>query len=159
MESFGYSIIDLLNQEYTSNQRFSQSKLKIECEKIIQDGFCGSAEELILKVDDAIVVEAPGCLAAPKIRLIAKEKLSLGTAKRSRIAVPVRIFSPESFFITTRHLVVGEVLFLVNPAEVRIYCNKVTFIQHELQPYDCMDHFKKWFINPHVKVKHRHLNC
>ena len=71
-------IVNRLKDQYTGGTMYGGDSLVLHAgETISNKGFMGSANVVFLTSKNAIIHEAPGCIAAPLVNMVAKNSISL----------------------------------------------------------------------------------
>lgn len=148
------NILDKLKDEYSGGVMYGHESLVIHGAQCIgNNGLMGSLNVVSLSSLDAIIHEAPGCIAAPLVNMIAKNAISLGMTGQGDQPVPVRLYAPTQLSITTKHLSVGELMILVEPKYGLVACKKLTLSKStEEDPY-YFEIVKSWAINDDMEVE------
>ena len=73
--------------------------------KELKDQYFGGV--VFLSSKDLMTHEAPACVAAPLVTMVANKAINLGVAGQGSQPVPVRLYVPEQLSITTTHLLLG----------------------------------------------------
>ncbi|MBN9377476.1 MAG: hypothetical protein BGO14_10305 [Chlamydiales bacterium 38-26] len=147
-------IVVKLRDQYLGGTMYgSQTFVTHATQSIINRGFMGSANVAFLTSLDAIVHEAPGCIAAPLVNMIAKNSISLGMAGKRDQPVPVRLYAPTKLSITTKHLSVGDLMILVEPEHGFVACKKLTLSKSTEEDPDYFEIVKSWVINDDMDVE------
>lgn len=110
---------------------YSSANLKIDSSaSYVGQGFVGSEEALVITAEEGIQLEAPVCVAAKYVTLLARDRIAIGTAGQLSDMTPVRIYAKELLNISTEHLILGsEVQFVVFAATtVFISCKKISIV-------------------------------
>jgi hypothetical protein len=111
------------------------------------NGFMGSSDSVFISPKYEITYDAFGCLASPRITLLAQHRIRLGTydllnsqtaASLPAVINPLRIYVPDTLLIRTGHLVLGDIAFLGHafPLVTTIACDKLTILRktHGVNP-------------------------
>lgn len=147
-------IVVKLRDEYSGGSMYGgQSFVAHAGQSIRNNGFMGSANVVSLTSLDSIVHEAPGCIAAPLVNMIAKNAISLGMAGKGDQPVPVRLYAPRQLSITTKHLSVGDLMILVEPEHGFVACKKLTLSKSTEEDPDYFEIVKSWAINDDMDVE------
>lgn len=114
-------------------------------------GFLGSSHVVFLSSRSSMVHDAPACIAAPLVHMVATKSISLGINSKT-LADKVVIYAPEQFSITTNHLSIGNIQLLVSPKHAFLSCSKLTLEKFEGEDPDYFSVVKSWLINEDVEV-------
>ena len=114
--------------------------------------FLDSAYAVFLSSQSSIEHEAPACIAAPLVNMILKNSVSLGASSQDS-RDKAMLYVPEQLSITTKHLMVGNLLLLVEPKIGFISCKKLTLIKLPGKDPDYFDLIKSWLIYDDVKIE------
>lgn len=148
------SMITKLQSEYSGGVLYGGQSCVVHArESIKNNGFMGSENIVFLTSRDSITHEAPGCIAADLVNMVAKNVISLGMAGRGTQPVPFRIYSPKTITMTAKHLSVGDIMFLVVPDHGSISCNKLTLSKSTEEEPDSFELIKSWAINDEMEVE------
>lgn len=147
------TVVKLRDQYLGGTMYGSQSSVIHANQSIINRGFIGSANVVFLTSLDAIVHEAPGCIAAPLVNMIAKNSISLGMAGKRDQPGPVQLYAPTKLSITTKHLSVGDLMILVEPEHGFVACKKLTLSKSTEEDPDYFETVKSWAINDDMDVE------
>ena len=121
-------IILRIKREYTDGIMFNEGAFLIKSTKTIDNtGFMGSLNTVILNTDQ-IVMEAPGCIAAPVVNMVAKKIISIGMKGQGEHPVNARLFAPISLLMQTEHLSIGDLCVVSKTNYGAIFCEKLTFL-------------------------------
>jgi hypothetical protein len=94
--------------------------------------FIGSSTSVSLhSFQSSILYDAPGCLAAPVVNLIAQKSIRLGSHERSPYSPyesSLKLFATNILHIKTEHLIIGNMQLLAPPFAGVIICSKLTII-------------------------------
>jgi hypothetical protein len=120
---------------------------------IINNGFMGSGNITILTSLKAITIEAPGCIAAPVVMMVAKNIICLGRSGQGSQSVPVRLYAPRQLSITAKHLSIGDVRILVEPEHAFISCKKLTLSKSTEEEPAHFEIVKSWAINDAMEIE------
>lgn len=150
--------MDNLKNEYLGQGPFGPPSrapdVLIESDKsLLCDGFIGSHMILLLSATDSIVLEAPAFIVAPTVNIVAKRALELGMKDRQSQPVPVQLYVPQILSITTKHLSVGEIKFLVEPENAFVSCEKLTLLKFTEEDPDYFEVVKSWSINDRMETE------
>lgn len=147
-------MIDTFKNEYSSGVIFSKDSLSVFAKDHLRnDGFLGSHNVVFLTCQDSIVQEAPGCIAAPLVNMVALNRLSLGAEGQGSQPVPLRIFTPRQFTLTSKELSVGDVSFLTEPIHGFISCKKLTLIQRTDEEPSSFELIKSWLMDDATEIE------
>jgi hypothetical protein len=113
----------------------------------------GSANVVFLSSKDSIIHEAPACVAAPLVTMVAKNVISLGIAGQGDQPIPVRLYAPQQLSITTKHLSVGDVMVLVEPQQGFISCKRLTLSKSTAEDPAHFEVVKSWVMNDDVEIE------
>ncbi len=117
------------------------------------NGFMGSANVVFLTSKDVIIHEAPGCIAAPLVNMVAKNAISLGMAGQGSEPVPVRLYAPERLTMTTTHLSIGDLNILEAPRFGFVFCKKLTLSKSTEEEPEYFEIVKSWAINDDMETE------
>ncbi len=93
------------------------------------DSFWGSASIVNISSLDSITLEAPACVAAPLVSVVAKNAINLGMKRQGAEIAPVHFYAPKQLTLSTRHLSVGDISIMIDPKRVFIMCKKLTLLK------------------------------
>jgi hypothetical protein len=132
-------LIACLQEEYRQQKPYKGNSVVINGpESVISSKFTGAGITINFFVGDTLSFEAPACVAAPHVSMVAQQAINFGMTGRSSLCPPVRLYAPNVLSITTRHLSIGDVLLLVEPKSGFISCKKLTLpIPQEEYPDYC----------------------
>lgn len=151
--SYG-DIVIKLRDEYSGGSMYGGDTFSAHVgQSISNNGFMGSANVVFLSSKDAIIHEAPACVAAPLVTMVAKNVISLGIAGQGDQPVPVRLYAPQQLSITTKHLSVGDVMMLVEPQHGFISCKKLTLSKSTEEDPAHFEVVKSWVMNDDVEIE------
>lgn len=123
------------------------SKTNQEC-----NSFRGSYVIASLSANDSMELMPQACIAAPVVHLVAKQSLEMGVARSSTNVV--RIFAPNFLSISTKHLTIGKVQFMTEPAIAAINCSRLTVMQYEGEENSALlEKLKSWMISDSTIVE------
>jgi hypothetical protein len=151
-------IVNKLKGEYSSGVQYATDALSWNAKgSILNGGFIGSSIVVFLSSDEAIIHEAPGCVAAPLVNMVALNAIMLGASGQGDQPVPVRLYAPEQLSITTNHLTVGAANLLIEPKFGYISCRKLTLIQftEEAPPY--FEILASYLMNDDVTIERKRV--
>ncbi len=119
-----------LQAEYPKTEHFYENGLSVASPSHINiDSFFGSSSVLFLRANTDIHCEAPVCIAAPLVTLVAKKAIHLGEKGRGTHAQPGRLFASKQFCLVSPHIILGDFIFLGLPKAASIACKKLTLIR------------------------------
>jgi len=148
------TIVDKLMKEYSGGVMHGKNSLNVFAGKsIVNKGFMGSANVVFLTSLDSISHEAPACIAAPLVNIVAKNVLSLGMAGQGSQPVPVRLYAPEQLTITVKHLSIGDLMLLVEPKHGIVSCKKLTLTKTKKEEPEYFEVIKSWVINDDTEIE------
>lgn len=151
-------IVTRLKGEYSNGVQYGISTLSMHAPELIyNNGFLGSSNVVFLSADRSIIHEAPGCVAAPLVNMVAQNAIMLGASGQGDQTVPVRLYAPEQLSITTNHFTIGAANLLVEPNHGFIFCRKLTLIQftEEAPPY--FEILASYLMNDDVAVERKRI--
>ncbi len=119
----------------------------------VNKGFIGSSTVVFLTSHDSIVHEAPACIAAPLVNMVAKKAISMGVDGQGSQPVPVRLFATNELTITTRHLSLGDVMLLTEPNTALLSCSKLTLFKFTDEEPAYFEIVRSWSINDDMEVE------
>jgi hypothetical protein len=150
--------INQLKEEYQDGVIYGDKSLLVHANGVlINAGFMGSSQLVSLSSRDRIALEAPGCVAAPLIDMIAKNVISFGQTGKQNHPFPVRIYAPLKLSVTAQHVVVGDLDLLVEPKYGLFTCKTLTFFQSTPETPDYIEIIKSWGLNDDMEVEVRHF--
>jgi hypothetical protein len=118
--------ISSLRDSYFAEKKYSEEGLKIsQSELIVNTEFIGSLNFVFLKSGDFIAHEAPACIAAPSVTMIAQKAISLGSIGQGSYSVPVCLYASRELTIKTQMLSIGDLNILAEPEDVTVFCKKL----------------------------------
>lgn len=146
-------VLKLYNQ-YTRGSIYAGTRfVSFTKNRTINRGFMGSSNVVILCSENSIVHEAPACIAAPIVNMVAKNIISIGMAGQGRNPVPARLYAPEMLTITTQHLSIGELMLLTEPKNALLSCKKLTLSKSKEEEPDYFEVVRSWAINDDMKIE------
>lgn len=147
------SVVMLMNQ-YRGGVMYGENNCSIYTkEKSVNTGYFGSPNIVFLSSHGSMVHEAPACIAAKLVNMVAKNTIHLGMDGQGSQPCPVRIYAPDQFSITTKHLFVGDLKFLVNPENGFISCKNLTLQKFTEEEPEHFEIIKSWLINDDVEIE------
>ena len=146
-------VIDRLEGEYSKGIYGGNCCNLFAGGSIIYNGFIGSHYVVFLTSMDSIIHEAPACIAARLVNMVAKESISLGIAGQGSQPVPVRLYAPEQVTITTKHLSIGDITLLTEPEHGFISCKRLTLSKAQEEDPDYFEIVKSWVIDDETEVE------
>lgn len=147
-------IILRLRDEYSSGSIYGHSSLTANARQAIRNGgFMGSSSVVFLTSNDSIVHEAPACIAAPLVNMVAQNAISMGVAGQELNSVPVRLFVTSQLTITTKHLSIGDVMILTEPKTAMLSCSRLTLFKSTDEEPDYFEVVKSWSINDEMEIE------
>lgn len=142
-----------LRDEYSRESMYGGCTFSAHAGRSISNNwFMGSANIVFLSSKDSIIHEAPACVAAPLVTMVAKNAISVGIAGQGDQPVPVRLYTPQQLSITTKHLSVGDVMMLVEPQHGFISCKKLTLSKSIEEDPPHFEVVKSWVMNDDVEI-------
>jgi hypothetical protein len=121
------SVVRQLRNDYTGGVSYGVQSLSAAAGgSIVNNGFMGSEAVVFLSANDSITMEAPGCVAAPLVTMVAKNAISLGMSGQGSQPVPVRLYAGNQLSITTDHLSIGDIALVTTPEHGMVFCRKLT---------------------------------
>lgn len=149
--SYRDAIIGLKN-EYSGGVMYGEKSLNMNSVYGMNNGFMGSANVVCLNSTNSIH-EAPACIAAPSVTMVANNVLSLGVEGRGDQSVPVRIYAPVELTIKAKHLLVRDVMMPVIPKKVSIICEQLTLLKSTEEEPPHFKIFKDGIVNKDAKIE------
>lgn len=147
-------IVIRLKDEYSGGSMYGGHTLSAHAGRsILNNGFMGSSNIVFLSSKNSIIHEAPACIAAPLVTMVAKNVLSLGIAGQGNQPVPVRLYVPDQLSLTTKHLSIGDISMLVEPQHGFISCKKMTLSKSTEEDPTHFEVVKSWVINDDVEIE------
>ena len=148
------NIVIRLRDEYTGGSAYGGVTFTAHAGKSISNtGFFGSGGAVFLSSKDSIIHEAPACVAAPLVTMVAKNAISLGIKGQGDLPIPVRLYAPQQLSITTKHLSVGDVMLLGEPEHGFISCKKLTLSKSTEEDPAHFEVVKSWVMNDDVEIE------
>jgi hypothetical protein len=120
---------------------------------IVNNRFMGSYSVVYLTAFNSIIHEAPGCIGAPFVNMVAKRAISLGMAGYEVQPVPLRLYCPKAITIVTKYLSIGDVRLLEIPENGFISCQKLTLSKSKEGDSDDFELIKSWAINDDMEIE------
>lgn len=151
-------IVTRLKGEYNGGIMYGIDALSLHSkDSISNSGFLGSSNVVFLNAQQSIIHEAPGCVAAPLVNMVAQNAIMLGVSGQGNQQVPVRLYAPNQLSITTNHLTIGDADLLVEPNHGFISCRKLTLIQftEEAPPY--FEILASYLMNDDVAIERKRI--
>lgn len=145
MISHEQTIIELKNQY--KDPIFYDKDVTLQANYIIDNGFKGSYNTIVFTSKDTMTFEAPGCLAAPMITMVARNAINLGTSMQRNELFPLRIYAPLYLSIIADHITLGDLDLETIPKLAIIYCRKLSFLCVEAQEIPVYEKVKNWKIS------------
>jgi hypothetical protein len=143
-----------LRNEYSEGVCYAEHVLTAHADKsIINGGFMGAGNVVFLSSLDLITHEAPGCIAAPLVNMVAKNVIGLGMVGQGSQPIPVRLYAPELLSMTAKHLAIGEIRLLAEPKHGLVSCKKLTLSKSTEEDPDHFEIVKSWVISDDVEVE------
>lgn len=122
-------------------------------ENIENRDFLGSCDSLYLISQHSIVIQAPGCIAAPLVTMVAKNAIRFGTENSNNLLPPVKFYVSDQLGITTRTLTIGDIQLIEEPADAFISCRRLKFLQYaEEEPWH-VEVVKSWVISNDTEIQ------
>jgi hypothetical protein len=147
-------IVLQLKSQYSGGNMYVGRFLLINAgESIVNSGFMGSETVVSLGSNDSIKSEAPACIAAPLVTMVAKNAIDLGVLGQRELRVPVRLYSPEQLIITTNHFSIGDLSFLVEPKKAYISCKKLTLIKSTDEEPSVFEKVKSFLMSDDCEIE------
>jgi FG-GAP repeat len=140
-----------LKRSYLGPARFLEGHMSLPSKSMKNNSFLGSSHVVFLSSQSSMEHDAPACIAAPLVNMVAKNAISIGAASKTP-ADKVVIYAPEQLSLTTNHLTIGNIAFLANPKAAFISCSKLTLIKFEGEDPDYFKVVKSWVIDNKAKV-------
>ncbi len=154
MSSYGDFVIRLRDEYSTGGAVYGGTVCSVHGgNSISNSGFIGSANVVFLSSNNFIIHEAPACVAAPLVTMVAKNAISLGIAGQGDQPAPFRLYAPDQLSITTKHLSVGDVMMLVKPENGFISCKKLTLSKSTEEDPAHFEVVKSWVMNDDVEIE------
>lgn len=146
--------VDNFRREYRNEPLDNASKMKVNYNyrSIENYGFLGSHNVVSICCTHTISQQAPGCIAAPVVHMVARESIKLGTEGQGDKFANVRIFAPEVLTVTTDHLFFGNVTFF-RVEKAHITCRKLTFYQRGETPPMNFEVVRNWLTYKDTQIK------
>lgn len=149
--------IDQLKAQYPGGVTYGPKSLNYNRQSLLRNtGFFGSANIVWLTSDSAIEFEAPGCVAAPFVNMLAKKSVSLGMKGQGARPFPVRLYAPKSLSITTNNLRIGDLQILEEPKNASVFCRKLTLSRLTDENRDCIALVQSWIVPDDVELQILH---
>lgn len=156
MTSFAQAreIVHQLSGQYTGAMWGGEACTLYTAENLNNSGFIGSNTVVVITSLDSINHQAPACVAAPIVNMVAKNKINFGTKKESSSSIPVRLYSPIQLSITTKHLSIDDFTLVVEPNHAILSCKKLSLYKkpNEEDP-SYFEVVKSWAINDEMEVE------
>ncbi|MFY7843439.1 MAG: hypothetical protein ACOVOR_05450 [Rhabdochlamydiaceae bacterium] len=146
-------IITQLKNEYSAGSIYGGQSLSASAHIFRNNGFVGSANVVFITCKDSIVHEAPACIAAPLVNMVAKNLITIGIESQKSQVAPVRFYTPSQLSITTKHLSFGSVDILVEPENAFIVCKKLTLPKHDKEESNDFELIKSWVMNEDCEIE------
>ena len=147
-------IVLRLRDEYSGGSMYGNQSLVAHVRTSINNtGFMGSSTVVFLTSMDSIVHEAPACIAAPLVNMVAKNTINLGMTGQGSQPVPVRLFAPQGLTITAKHLSIGDVSVLTEPKNALLSCSKLTLSKSTEEEPAYFEVVRSWAINDDMEVE------
>lgn len=146
-------LIIKLRSEYISKAIYSSERNSIHGEGDIDySGFFGSENSLFLgSKKGSINLEAPACIAAPIVTIVAKGAITLGMkGKRGEL---VQLYSPDTLSFTATHLSVGDIKLMTIPTMAYISCKKLTLAKSSVEDPDHFEVVKSWVVKDDAEIE------
>jgi hypothetical protein len=149
------TIITKLRDEYSGGSMYGGQSLNIHAGTAVKNnGFMGSENIIFLSSKNSITHEAPACIAANLVTMVAKNTISMGLAGQGKESFPVRLCVPSQLSITTKHLSIGEVMLLVEPEHGFISCKKLTLLKPAENDPENFEVIKSWVMNDDAEIEY-----
>lgn len=129
---------------FTDVDLYAPAAVLVKGQSIESTGFIASATAVVLNVPDSIVINAPGCLAAPKVSMCATNAIELGLAGQGCQQHPVRLYAPEGLSIQTRTLSIRDIMLIDEPKIGSVSCVKLVFHTSSEEESQTMEIVKSW---------------
>lgn len=147
-------VIHSLRNEYYAGIKWGENYLSDSSEVVtVNNGFYGSLNVVHLSSGDKMFHDAPGCIASRLATLVAKNGISIGMAGQGAQPHPFRFYTPIQLSITTQHLIIGDIKFLVEPQHGFISCRKLTLIKSKEDDPSHFELVKSWVMNDDVEIE------
>lgn len=141
-------VINNLMQQYSGGVQFGREYVQLSVEESMHNtGFLGSLKIVEINSNNEIKMEAPACVAAPRVNMVALNRIELGLQGQNNQPVPIRFFIPEKFSLSAKEIVLGKVHFLCKPNTATISCEKLKLIIFGQEGQENIDTVKSWLTN------------
>ncbi len=146
-------INQMMNQYLESDRLFDESQLSMfSGSSIGHNGFMGSLNVVFLTSQQSINFQAPACIAAQLINMVAKEAIKLGSEGQGFQQNPVWVYAPVQLTITTKHLSIGDLKFIESPNYGYVSCQKLTLKKFQEEEPESFEIVRSWLMNDDVEI-------
>jgi hypothetical protein len=128
------------------------STLFVTDKVIVNTGFMGSDERVVM-YNEEITHEAPACIAAPVVTMVANKSIVLGLWGQRSADFPVRLYVPQELSIKAKRLYVGDIQFIVEPQVGSITCEYLLLARFTQEDPPNFELVKSWISNDDVNIE------
>lgn len=147
-------IVAKLRDQYSGGSMYGHELCSsYSAQGLINTGFIGSSNVVFLSSKNKIVHEAPACIAAPLVNMVAKEVVCMGMQGQGEQPVPVRIYAPGQLSITAKHVSVGDIMMIVEPQFGFITCKKLTLSKSTEEDPAHFEIVKSWVLGDDTEIE------
>lgn len=146
-------MIARLRNDYPAGPTYGSTVLSIDTpDAVYNRDFMGSENLVFITCQDAIVHEAPACIAAPRVVMAAKNAIKLGMEGQGAHPFPVRLHVPQKLLLTAKQLCVGDLSLVVEPKRGFVSCQKLLLSKSTEEEPPHFEIVKSWVVNDDVEI-------